>query len=104
MCAVFLSAKNCVCVFFFGLLRIETENRPTRAEFVMGLHNLLQKLVKNSVAQNAVLRVIESGNNLCGILFYFSVERSYNLCRNNVCTGAIDGPDYKAWVERKRLK
>jgi hypothetical protein len=37
----------------------------------MGLHNLLQKLVKNSVAQNAVLCVIESGNNLCGNLFIF---------------------------------
>jgi hypothetical protein len=23
------------------------------------------------------------------------------LCTNNVCTGAIDGRDYEAWVKRK---
>lgn len=41
---------------------------------------------------------------ICVEILFFSAEREYNLCRNNVCTGAIDGPDYKAWVKRKRLK
>jgi hypothetical protein len=45
----------------------------------MGLHNLLQKLVKNSVAQNAVLFVIESGNSLCGNKKKFCGEIPHNM-------------------------
>jgi hypothetical protein len=45
----------------------------------MGLHNLLQKLVKSSVAQNAVFCVIESGNNLCGIFIFF-LWRDNRIC------------------------